>query len=279
MYRRESGKIVDSLTSPTHHPPIPFLFARSAMANLYRQNMPEKRPPDDSDNEDERQHKWWGFLQDSTRKYDDINALQSTDTSQEDLAKNPSDRPQSSNTSWACDWVLYPSLLQMRQSNILLQCSHFPTSYTFYPLEMCSDMSRCFSGSFKNWFLPTWSNAWITNIELLVFILLHCLFFLQCWNWLVFCGAWRSSYTRENVLPHAHPLYSCYSLFIQRIKLLWYGVMAHPFYCELTQIGWKLFQSTEFSAGVWIAYSVDIYTAALRTNQDLSNWPYSIRTL
>lgn len=75
---------------------------------LYRHKMPEKRPHDDSDNEDDGQHKRRSFLQDSARRYDDINAPQSTDTSQKDPARNPGDIPQSSDASQACDWVLGP---------------------------------------------------------------------------------------------------------------------------------------------------------------------------
>ena len=68
-----------------------------------------KRPHDDLDNEDDRQNKRRSFLQDSTRNYDgDSNLPPSTDPSQKDPARSPSDAPQSSDASQAGGWVLGP---------------------------------------------------------------------------------------------------------------------------------------------------------------------------
>lgn len=77
--------------------------ASPRLSLLYQHKTSGKRPHEDSDNEYDRQHKRRGFLHDSTRKYDDINAPQSTYTIQKDPARNPGDMPQSSSASQACD--------------------------------------------------------------------------------------------------------------------------------------------------------------------------------
>lgn len=69
----------------------------SRLSFVYQRKTSEKRPHDDLDNEDERQHKRRSFLQDST-----------SDASHKGPASDHSDKPQSPNVSDTSAWVLGP---------------------------------------------------------------------------------------------------------------------------------------------------------------------------